>query len=276
MKFLSRLKVLVVTTVLSVHTSLSYAQDTNAYGIGVTYDSGIYFGQDGYAELYPMIDATFGSVFIKNKVLGWRAFEHNNISVSLIASRNDYYLDTSEINAASKDIFLGIEDRDKAFEVGFLYEYASPVGDLSWEYYKDISNKHGGMHNILRFARPSGNPNLISFTPSIYVHYFSSAFNDYYYGISSAENEAGRTLLRDRVNDPRDLNEQEFENFRPQFEGANSGHLGFDIWIKKPYSKNLVGVFYAAWEEVLGEVENSSLVEDDARLTFRLGLEYRL
>ncbi|KZZ59783.1 MAG: MipA/OmpV family protein [Oleiphilaceae bacterium] len=252
------------------------ADERNAYGLGVTYESGIYQGQDGYTEPYPFIDANFGDFFIKDKVVGWTGFRHNNISIALIASYNDYFLDTEDINDASKDIFVGIENRDRAFEIGFLYTYYSQVGDLTWEYYKDVSDKHGGMHNIVRLARPTGNPNLITFTPSIYVHYFSSAFNDYYYGISASENVNGFEELKNRAVDPRpDLTQRQFDEFRPEFEGENSGHLGFDIVIKKPYSQNIVGVFYAAWEEVLAETENSSLVEDSERLRFRLGLEYK-
>ena len=249
------------------------AEQRNSFGIGATYHSGIYYGQDGYVEPYPLIDAEFGDFFIKDKVIGWTGYRGENIEVALIASQNDFYLDVDEISEDSQEIYVGIENRDKAVEAGFLYTYFSPVGDITWEYYKDFSDAHGGMHNTLRLARPSGNPNRISFTPSIFVHYYSSAFNDYYYGVSGADNDRGLAIVQQTRPD---IDEVEFAAFRPVFEGANSGHLGVDIWIKKAYTPNLIGVAYAAWEEVLGEVNNSSLVEDTARYTFRLGVEYRL
>ncbi len=254
-------------------TPLAYAEQSNSFGVGASYESGVYYGQDGYVEPYPMIDAEFGDFFIDNKVVGWTGYKRENIEVALIVSQNDHFLDVNDINEESQHIFVGIENRDRAVEAGFLYTYFSPVGDISWEYYKDVSNTHGGMHNIVRLARPSGNPNLVTITPSIFVHYFSSAFNDYYYGIDAAENAQGLAIVQQTRPD---IDAVEFEEFRPAFKGENSGHLGIDIWIKKAYTPNLIGVAYAAWEEVLGEVNNSSLVEDDARYTFRLGIEYRL
>lgn len=254
-------------------TPFAFADQPNSFGIGATYESGVYFGQDGYVEPYPLIDAKFGDFFIDNKVVGWTGYKRENIEIALIVSQNNHFLDISDINEESKDIYVGIENRDRAIEAGFLYTYFSPVGDITWEYYKDISNTHGGMHNIVRLARPTGNPNLVTITPSIFVHYFSSAFNDYYYGIDGSENARGLEIVQQTRPD---IDAIEFEEFRPAFKGENSGHLGIDIWIKKAYTPNLIGVAYAAWEEVLGEVNNSSLVEDDARYTFRLGIEYRL
>ena len=271
----SRLRSFLFLCFLSLFfTPFVSAEQRNSFGIGATYESGIYYGQDGYVEPYPLIDAKLGDFFLKDKVLGWTGYRGENIEVALIASQNHFFLDVDEISEESQDIFVGIENRDKAIEAGFLYTYFSPVGDITWEYYKDFSGKHGGMHNTLRLARPSGNPNRISFTPSIFVHYYSSAFNDYYYGISGEDNARGLAIVQ--ANGRPDIDEEEFEEFRPKFQGANSGHLGIDIWIKKAYTPNLIGVAYAAWEEVLGEVNNSSLVEDTARYTFRLGFEYRL
>ena len=251
------------------------AKELQYAGLGVTYDSGIYQGQDGYASPLPMIKLDVDDFFVRDKVIGWTGYRWNNISVSLIASYNDYFLKTDDIGQQSKHVYLGIEDRKRVAEVGFLYTYNSPVGTITWEFYKPLSSSEGGMHNITRLARPSGNPNLISFTPSIYVHYFSSAFNDYYYGISHQENIAGYNALVD-AGDTRFVDVDDFEtNFRPTFEGANSGQLGIDLLIQKPYGENLVGIAYLGWEEVLGEQQNSSLVEDSARYTFKLGMAYK-
>jgi len=260
---------------LSIPATAQAKDHPASLGLGIQYDSGIYYGQDGYATPYPLIDLNWGGLFIKDDHVGWTAFEWENISVALIAARGQYFLDIDEISKESKDLYLGIKNRDRAIEAGFLYTYNAPIGTLSWAYYKDVSNTHGGMHNITRLSRAMGNPARLTFTPSIYVHYFTSAIDDYYYGVDAAENELGRTELRTRAVSPQDLSEEEFNEFRPTFEGANSGHIGVDLWIKKAYTRNLIGVAYLNWEEVLGEVNNSPLVEDRARYTFRLGMEYR-
>lgn len=255
-------------------TSWKAQAETGQYiGFGAEYDSAIYQGQDGFTTPYPLFDLSYGPFFLKNKTLGWTAYTRENISVALIATQGSVFLNVADINQASRTIFAGIQDRDQAYEAGFLYTYYSPVGVITWKYMKDVSDTYGGMRNILRLSRPTGNPNLISFTPSIYVQYFSSAFNDYYYGIDAKDNERGLAIVQD---DRPDLTLEEFEqNFRPQFEGKNSGHIGIDLWIRKPYTQNLIGVAYLGAEEVLGEVYNSTLVEDKKRFTFRLGLQYK-
>lgn len=266
----------IISTMLSLACANASANDANSVGIGATYNSGIYFGQDDYTEPYPFVDVSYGGFFIKDKVVGWTAYTRENISVALIAIQNEYFLDVNEIAEESKDIFVGISTRDRAIEAGFLYTYNSPVGAITWEYFKDVSDTYGGMHNIVRLARETGSPNGLTITPSIYVHYFTSAFNDYYFGVSGTENERGLAIVRNRAVNPRpNLTLIEFEEFRPEFEGQNSGHLGVDVWIKKPYTQNIVGTLYLGWEEVLGEVKNSPLVEDGARYTLRLGAEFR-
>lgn len=274
--FRSRVHPLIIAFVISLIAGEASSNDFNSVGLGATYNTGIYFGQEDFIEPYPLIDLSYGGFFIKDKIVGWTAYTRENISVALIATQNEYFLDMNEINEGSKDIYVGVGSRDRAIEAGFLYTYNSPVGAITWEYFKDVSNTYGGMHNIVRLARETGSPNGLSITPSIYVHYFTSAFNDYYYGVSGLENERGLAIVKNRAENPRpNLTSTEFEEFRPEFEGQNSGHLGIDVWIKKPYTKNIVGTLYLGWEEVLGEVNNSPLVEDTARYTFRLGAEYR-
>jgi outer membrane scaffolding protein for murein synthesis (MipA/OmpV family) len=266
LKINSLLALLVFSTV----GSRAHAEEAQLIGLGAEYNSAIYQGQDGYTSPYPLINLSYGDFFIDDYVAGWTPFRWNNISVSLVVTQGQNYLDVEDISPQSQELFAGIENRDKAFEAGFIYEYNSPVGIVTWEYFKGVSSDYGGMRNTLRLSRPTGNPMRLTVTPSIYVNYYSTAFNDYYYGISPEENARGRELVAPG------LTQEEYDAYRPLFEGQNSGHVGLDVWFKKPYTENLIGVAYLSWEQILGPQNNSSLVEDTERYIFRLGLQYKL
>ncbi len=274
-RFLHSNSLLALLSLFIASTQLK-AEDAQLVGLGVEYDSAIYQGQDGYTSPYPLLDLNYGDFFVDNNVAGWTAYRWNNISVAIVATQGQTFLDVNDINAQSQELFAGIENRDKAFEAGFIYTYNAPVGIVTWEYFKDVSDTYGGMRNTLRLSRPSGNPMRLSVTPSIYVNYYSSAFNDYYYGISAEDNARGRALVNLDLPKDAQYSQDDYDAYRPLFEGQNSGHVGADIWFRKPYSEKLIGVAYFSAEQILGEQYNSSLVEDKKRFIFRLGLQYKL
>lgn len=268
---------LLTLTALSVST-LSFAEESEnrfIVGLGLGYESAIYQGVDGYAYPAPLFDIRWGRFFVygmregsEGVMAGVQVFETENTSLSLMINQGTTFLDIDDVSDESADLFTSLEDRKAAIEYGFRYLYNSPVGRITWDYYKDFGSAYDGMRNTLRIARTIGRPDRLQFRASLYVDYFSTAFNDYYYGITAEENEEAAIEL--------DLPLNVFEEqFRPQWDGQNSGHLGIDLKVEKPYSENLIGTFYFALEEVLGEVYRSAIVEDKERFYGAIGVLYK-
>lgn len=272
----SRLRALVILLCclcsnLSAEDMIYIEQDHALIGANARYFSGLYFGQDGYVEAEPYFDVRWGGLFAIDQTLGLDIARSERASLAIAVTRGSHFLDPDDINESQRELFLGIEERERAFEAGFIYQYRSRVGMVTFDYFQDVSNAYKGGRGGVKVTRPIPNEGGISFTPGLFVRYYSEAFNNYYFGVSETENEAAINQLYGIVNDTTRAN---FARLRQAYAPGNSGHFGFDVEMRMPLGENLLLTGYFAYEEVTGPQFRSPLVEDRKQYTSKLGLAY--
>lgn len=246
-------------------------QDHALIGANARYFSGLYFGQDGYVEAEPYFDMRWGGLFAIDQTFGLDIAKGERASLAIAFTRGNHFLDPEDINDSQRNLYLGIEERERAIEAGFIYQYRSRVGMVTFDYFQDVSNTYKGGRGGVKVTRPIPNEGGISFTPGLFVRYYSEAFNSYYFGVSEAENNAAILELYGIINNTTRSN---FASLRESYEPGNSGHFGFDVEMRMPLGENLLLTGYFAYEEVTGPQFRSPLVEDRKQYTSKLGLAY--
>jgi outer membrane scaffolding protein for murein synthesis (MipA/OmpV family) len=248
-----------------------FNEDRTIVGVNARYFSGLYFGQDGYLEAEPYFDIRYGALFAEGQTLGLDIAKSERASLAIAVTRGNHFLDPDDINDEQAELYLGIEERERAIEAGFVYKYQSRVGLVSFTYFQDVSSTHEAQRGSVRIARPIPNEGGIAFTPSLFVKYYSAAFNRYYFGVSPEDNNAG---IIERYGVITDTTRENFEALRQEYQPDNSAHFGFDLDMRMPLSDNLILSGYFAYEEVTGPQYRSPLVEDRKQYTSKLGLSY--
>lgn len=249
-----------------------YVEEDHALiSVGARYFSGMYFGQDGYVEPDIDLDIRYGSFFAKGQTLALDLARSERASFSIAVTRGTHFLDPEDINSEQEELFLGIEERERAIEAGFVYQYRSRVGLVTFDYFQDISSTHDAQRGGFRFQRPIPNEGGIAFTPGLFVKYYGAGFNDYYFGVSREDND--RAILQ-QYGVITDTTRENYEALREEYTPGNSGHFGFDVEMRAPISDNLLVTGYFAYEEVTGPQFRSPLVEDRKQYTTKLGIAY--
>jgi len=238
-------------------------------GVGAKFYSAPYKGQDAYSEPYPILDIQLNRFFIKDLTVGYHFYNHKRVSLALAANYGRVFLDVDDINTKNSQMFLGLENRDAAVEVGFVGRFYSRVGLVEGTFYHDVSDTYDGTHSSLKISRPIPDTGNWTVVPSFYVNYYSEKYNSYYYGVSEKDNDRGVALITGTT-----VSESDFREFRPEYEPGNSGHVGFDLDIKYAFTNNLKVVANIAIEKFSGEVETSKLTEDKELITSVIGLAY--
>lgn len=246
-------------------------EDHFAMGIGAGYNSSIYQGIDGYVFPDLFFDMQQGNFYAQGQTFGWDFVRSERVTFGFAATRGAHFLDTGEVNSSQEFLYYGIEDRDRAYEVGLMYRYRSRVGLVSFEYWKDASDAYDGLRTTTRLARPIPNDGGMVVIPSLFVNYYSTKFNQYYYGVSRAENERA-AVIEYGVLTPETL--ENVRDVRPDYTPGNSAHLGVDIHIRMPVSEQLLLTAYFAYEDITGEAFRSPLVEDRKQYISTFGLMY--
>ncbi len=273
---------LVLATVIGylLTTSSAFAdfeQDTNkdivSVGAGIKVYSAPYGGQNGYTEPFPTIEIELNRFFVKGLMAGYRFYDHKRVSLGVAANYGREFLDLNDINDKNQKLYYGIEERDAAVEIGFVGRFYSRVGLVEGTFFKDISDTHDGTRSSLKISRPIPDTGNWTLVPSFYVNYYSEKFNNYYYGVSKAENEAGLAIAVSKseiVDDPFEFSRL----IRPTYSPGNSGHVGFDLDIKYAFTENVKLIANIAIEKFAGEIETSPLTEDNELITTVIGLAY--
>lgn len=241
-------------------------------GPGFQYNSAAYHGQDGYSEFFPVFSFRWGSLFGYNQhnepTIGLNLFKHKRISLALAATRSRVFLDVSEINKEKDFLFWGIEDKDQAYEAGLIFKYFSRVGLLEIKAFHDVVDTYDGVRSSIAISRPFPDTGRWYIVPRMYIKHYSEKFNNYYYGVSEAEQEEGEriALAQSRPNYGRDD--------RESYIAGNSGHWGIDIKFEYKFTESLLGTGYINIEKFSGPVETSPLTEDKELVLTALGIRY--
>lgn len=239
-------------------------------GAGIKYNSAPYYGLDGYAEPYPVFDIQYGAFFVNDLTAGLTLLYNNSVTLSLAISYNQMKLDTSK--PKNEDVlYWGIKDRDPTVEAGFIGTYHAKIGLLEATYFHDINGVHKGARASMKISHPVPDTGYWTVVPGFFVNYYSKKYNDYYYGITKAEND---TAVENFVI-PAGGSESTYRATRPVYTGKNTAHVGVDIETKYALTNNLNVIANVVVEQSSGQINNSSLVEDDVIITSVLGLSYK-
>ena len=274
-------KIIVVLSLLcfSVFTyalpaPMPVVEDHFSIGAGAAYNSSPFEGYNGFATPMPFFDIRYGNFFAKNNhdepVVGFELFRHKRIMLAAAATRGRTFLDLDEINSNKDFLYYGMEDRDQALEAGLIFHFYSRVGLFEATAFHDISSAYGGTRSSLSISRPFPETGNWEIVPRFFIKYYSEKFNDYYYGVTEAENDAAVIIHEANGLDGDDYRDR----IRPRYEAGNSGHVGVDLDIKYNFTESLTAVVYIAIEKFSGSVETSSLIEDKELVTTSLGLQY--
>lgn len=277
---------------LMIQALYSFAEETQRIvdedhfliSLDANFNSGLYTGLESfvYPDIY--LDARYGRLYAQDQTIGYDLTWSERASLSLAITRNKDFFDVAEAESLQPDLYIGIQDKERAIEAGLVYKYESRVGLVSFEYFKDITNKHDSHRGVVRLARSIPVKGGFSLVPSIYVNYYSAKYNLYYYGVTREENNRG-IIQRfsgpgaGQVNTVDEIDEQVRETFendlgRQEYDPGNSGHFGIDINIFVPISENLGITGYFAYEDITGPVFRSPFVEDRKLYRGRLGVAY--
>jgi len=271
----NKLFVLIVSLASLLSSNVTFADFEQAsnenivsIGAGAKFYSAPYLGQNAYSEPYPILNIQLNRFFIKDLTIGYHFYNHKRVSLALAANYGRVFLDVDDINTKNTQMFLGIENRDAAVEVGFVGRFYSRVGLVEGTFFHDVSDTYDGTHSSLKISRPIPDTGNWTLVPSFYVNYYSEKYNSYYYGVSEKDNtEAFKNL-------PTGVSEDDFKAFRPAFDPGNSGHVGVDLDIKYAFTDHFKLVGNISIEKFSGEVETSKLTEDKELITSVIGLAY--
>jgi outer membrane scaffolding protein for murein synthesis (MipA/OmpV family) len=266
-----------MATMLTANTAhADFEQRTNSdivsIGIGAKVNSGPYRGQDSYVDPVPLINIEYGRFFFKGATAGFHFYNHKRVSLAIAASYRSEFLDVDDINDKNEQLYYGItEDRDPATEVGFVGRFYSRVGLVEGTFFKDVTDTYDGTRASLKISRPIPDTGKWTVVPSFYVNYYSEKFNNYYYGVTQEENDAGEVIAVDKG----EISDGEFSRkIRPTYSTGNTGHVGFALDMKYSFTQNVKAIGNISIEKFAGEVETSPLTEDKELITAIVGLAY--
>jgi len=274
-------KVIVVLSLLCF-SALTYAlpvpmpvvEDHVSIGVGGAYNSSAFEGYNGFALPMPFFDIRYGNLFAKNNhdepVIGFELFRHKRIMLATAVTRGRTFLDLDEINTNKDFLYYALEDRDQALEAGLIFHFYSRVGLFEATAFHDIASTYGGTRSSLSISRDFTDTGNWTIVPRFFIKHYSDKFNNYYYGVTEAENDAAVV-----IHEANGFSGADYRNtIRPAYEAGTSGHVGVDLDLKYNFTESLVGVGYIAIEKFSGSVETSPLVEDKELITTSLGLQY--
>ena len=268
----------------SLSTTSSYAryqepvpvyEDHLSIGPSVTFTSSTFDGQSGYNSILPTFSFRWGRFFGYNNhdepLVGFELFQHKRIMFGIAATSGRTFLDLDDITADRKFLYYGItEDRERAYEAGFMFRYFSRVGLVEIKAFRDASNTYGGPRASISWSRPFPDTGNWTITPRAFVKHYGAKFNNYYFGVSQAESDAGQLEAQNRGLRPAD-----YYNTRPLYTNRTSGHIGCDLFVEYNFSDSLKAVGYLMVEKFSGQIETSPLVEQKQVFVGNIGLEYK-
>lgn len=170
---------------------VSAAESQWGIGIGAMADQQGYVDVDTKTNVIPIISYESENFRINGPQLEYKLAEYKISELGTVnfSALGKYRFDGYE--ADDGDIFIGMDERSGAFELGFLVDYQSKLGNLSFEFSSDVTNEHEGFESSLTFSKPYFF-NSVVLEPYARVSYFSDDLVNYYYGVKSSEATTNR------------------------------------------------------------------------------------
>jgi outer membrane protein len=163
--------------------------DLNDYAIGLAYA----VSQRPYADasnaqlLYPYLTSFEHSAFNDN----WLLIRGENVGLRFVTDTDWEFglvgrLQTVGTGMAESDTLSGIEQREWAIETGPLVGWRRWPVHVQFRTYWEIPNRHSGSTAELEFSLPRQYRKGF-IVPALRYSYLSSAYSDYYFGVSARE-----------------------------------------------------------------------------------------
>ena len=293
MKATQRYTKLICLTCLTLFSIKSFAaepvperEDKFTIAAGVTHNSVPYTAADSITEAVPLFDIQYGPLFAYNKndepVFGVELFRHKRVMLALAAVYGSLYLDNADISKDKTWVYYGIKDRDKATEVALIFDFYSKVGLVEIMVARDVSNTYDDFRSSISWSRPFPDTGKWTITPRMYGKYYSIKYNDFYYGVSAAEMDAGVDIAVDQgrgingtpISENTANGNLGYRQLRPAYEAGNAGQFGVDISIDYNFTEHFKVQGYLGLEQLAGQVTSSVLVEDADIIKASLGIAY--
>jgi len=233
-----------------------------------------YEGLNGFVDPMPLFDIQYGPLFLYNNndepIVGLNLLSGESVTLSIGTTYGRTFLDVGKVKDNRKFLYYGIKNRGRSIDFGLLANYYAPIGLVEATLFRDISNKSGGFHGLMSISKVVPDTGNFVITPRFFAKYYSLQFNNYYYRVTDAENNAG-ALLAEQLNR---TTRADFIKRRPSYNSRTSGHLGVDVNVVLNLNSNMKLNGYLSYENFTGPVETSPLVEDKALIVGSFGFSY--
>lgn len=217
-------------------------------GLGAVTSQSIYVGTDDQTDFVPLINLEQGQFYVRGMEAGYRVIENRNFNL-YTAIAGDTLTLTGKRGDSSRLKDMG--DVDSGVNLKLGGELYTGFGILGTSIAQDISDEHDGSELSFSLAIPvkaAGIP--LRYTA--YANWMSEDLVNHYFGVSESEAKPGRAAYN-----------------------TDAGwRYGIQVMGEYPLTEqlSLTGGVTAEWYS--DEVSNSSIVEDDRRLSAIAGLTY--
>lgn len=221
-------------------------------GAGGVTSLSAYRGVDSQTTAFPLFNYEGERFFVRGPSLGYRLTPDKPLRLAAFISAAPAEYDPDDSDDAQ---MRQLDRRNFTALAGFSARYNLSAGLLTARVGTEISGRHHGQYAEVSYSYPflfeSG---AISLTPTAGVEWHSTDFNDYYFGISSAE--AARTALT-------------------EYSPGSSTNPFVGLTLTWQLSE-VVGIFVSSRYKHFGdEIADSPMLDDDSEVSSLVGLTWK-
>lgn len=153
-------------------------------GIGVFSATQPYQDVDAQVWAVPLVSLKYKNFWIDGKVLGYRLYEHGDLSFSIAGQPRLMGYESDDSTA-----LRGMEDRDGSFDGGARVSWGNEYFDVDVTAVSDLGGTHEGQEISVIFSKELFKGFL---TPRAGFKWLSDSLVDYYFGVRGTETRVGR------------------------------------------------------------------------------------
>lgn len=138
-------------------------------------------GEEGC--ILPLIIAEYKRLYFHGVEAGYSLYQWGNNQEVLVVSGVTF----DGYNSNDSDYLSGMEDRDKAWEIGFAYKFLIGGGELEIRLMNDLGTSHEGYSIRVDYEHElwSGEKHMIAWYSGL--EYWDESRTDYYFGVKESE-----------------------------------------------------------------------------------------
>jgi outer membrane scaffolding protein for murein synthesis (MipA/OmpV family) len=230
----------------------NYDLNNYALGLAVTNSESPYAGAENSTYGYPYLTSFRNAAFTRD----WLLIDDGDVGVRWVG-QNDWVLglvariDTGGFGNSDSAALDGLFARQWALEMGPLIGWRRWPIQLEYKLYTEVLSRHDGLTGELKFSWPT-QYSWGYVVPYVKIRHQDSSYNDYYYGVSSAE--ATPT--------------------RPEYEPGASTSLVAQLRAGYALNERWLLTGYVQSEWLGSEIVDSPIVDKSQLWSVNLGLAY--